>query len=139
MRNFAICGDKIEPSYINNDVIKTLDVEGIKVNLGLIHTKNIDFDPNNPENEFMVVIKTKAFSCNYRDKSMILNAATMKLNKSFYVVGSEFVGEVVKIGAKVTDFKIGDRVIGDGCYPHPKAEGIRPGLPTNNGSKEYQK
>ena len=65
--------------------------------------------------------------------------ATKDLHKSFYVVGSEFVGEVVDIGTDVTEFQIGDRVIGDGCYPHPKVEGIRPGLPTNNGSKEYQK
>ncbi|MEL6928501.1 MAG: zinc-binding alcohol dehydrogenase family protein [Cyanobacteria bacterium J06600_6] len=139
MRNYAVCGNLVEPSYLNRDRIQSLDIEGVKVNFGLIHTQNPEFDRHAPENEQMVLVKTKAFSCNYRDKSIILSMATRNLNKSFYVVGSEFVGEVVEIGAGVTEFQLGDRVIGDGCYPHTKAEGVRPGLPTNNGSKEYQK
>ncbi|MGD1919813.1 MAG: zinc-binding alcohol dehydrogenase family protein [Pleurocapsa sp.] len=139
MRNIAVCGNQVTPSIINNDLIETIDMEGIKVNFGMIHTNDLEFDRNAPENEFMVLIKTKAFSCNYRDKHFILKAATKAPEKSFYVIGSEFVGEVIDIGSKVTELEIGDRVIGDGCYPHVKAEGIRPGLPTNNGSKEYQK
>ena len=139
MRNIAICGNKFAPSTINNDIIQTMEMEGIKVNLGLIHTQDPEFDPSTSENEFMVLIKTKAFSCNYRDKGLILKAAVKAPEKSFYVIGSEFVGEVINIGSKVTELKIGDRVIGDGCYPHAKAKEILPGLPTNNGSKEYQK
>lgn len=139
MRNYAVCGDRLETSFLSKDIIQSLDLEGIKVNFGLIHTKEPEFKRHDPENEFMVWVKIKAFSCNYRDKSLILKAATNNLAKSFYIVGSEFVGEIVDLGTGVTELKLGDRVIGDGCYPHAKAEGIRPGLPTNNGSKEYQK
>ena len=138
MKNIAICGNKITPSIFNKDVIKSIELEGIKVNCGLIHTQDTKFDCNAPENKSMVLIKIRAFSCNYRDKNLILKAATKAPDKSFYVIGSEFVGEVIDSGAEVTEFKIGDRVIGDGCYPHSRVEGIRPGLPTNNGSKEYQ-
>jgi NADPH:quinone reductase-like Zn-dependent oxidoreductase len=57
---------------------------------------------------------------------------------SFYVVGSEFVGEVVDFGPAVTEFQVGDRVIGNGSYPFADAKSVLGGIPTNNGSKEYQ-
>ena len=44
MRNYAVCGKLVEPSYLNNDLIQSLDIEGVKVNFGLIHTKNPEFD-----------------------------------------------------------------------------------------------
>lgn len=138
MRNIAICGNKITSSVLNNKIIETIDLEGIKVNCGLINTPEPKFDSNAPENKLMVLIKIRAFSCNYRDKSLILKTATKAPDSSFYVIGSEFVGEVINIGSEVTELKIGDRVIGDNDYPHSKVKGIHPGLPTNNGSKEYQ-
>ena len=138
MRNIAICGSKLKASTEKNEFIETIDLEGIKVHCGLLSNQDPNFDSNASENKFMVLVKIKAFSCNYRDKSLILKAARKAPDSSFYVIGSEFVGEVIDIGAEVTELKIGDRVIGDGCYPHSKAQGILPGLPTNNGSKEYQ-
>ncbi|MEO1376421.1 MAG: zinc-binding alcohol dehydrogenase family protein [Cyanobacteria bacterium J06635_10] len=138
MRNIAICGSQLKPSILNNEVIDTIDLEGIKVNCGLINTRDPNFDSNAPKNKFMVLVKIRAFSCNYRDKNLILKTATTAPDTSFYVIGSEFVGEVIDIGAEVTELKIGDSVIGDGCYPYSRVEGVIGGLPTNNGSKEYQ-
>ena len=138
MRNIAICGSKVKSSVLKNEVIETIDLEGIKVHCGLINTQDPNFDNNARENRFMVLVKIRAFSCNYRDKSFILKAATKAPDTSFYVIGSEFVGEVIDTGAEVTELTIGDSVIGDGCYPHSRVAGISPGLPTNNGSKEYQ-
>lgn len=138
MKNIAICGSKVKTSFLNNENLETIYLEGVKVNCGLIHTSEPDFNSNAPENKFMVLVKIKAFSCNYRDKSLILTTATKAPDTSFYVIGSEFVGEVIDIGAEVTELKIGDNVVGDGCYPYSRVAGIRPGLPTNNGSKEYQ-
>ena len=138
MKNIAICGSNVKTSFLRNEIVQTINLEGIKVNCGLIHTPEPDLDSNAPENQFMVLVKIKAFSCNYRDKNLILQTATKAPDTSFYVVGSEFVGEVIDIGAEVTEFQIGDNIVGDGSYPHSKVAGIRPGLPTNNGSKEYQ-
>ena len=105
---------------------------------GVIDTTEPAFDPDAPAQADQVLLKVRAFSCNYRDKNLIFKMTTKGPQTSFYVLGSEFCGEVVAAGARVTDFRPGDRVIGNGQYPHSGIEGVRGGLPTNHGSKEYQ-
>lgn len=138
IKNVAICGQKVTPSIFDKNYVEIIEIEGIPISCGLIHTQQPDFILNDPENEFNVLIQKKAFSCNYRDKNLLLKMATQGGDRNFYVLGSEFVGEVVAVGSGVDQFKVGDRVIGDGCYPFSGVDGVRPGLPTNNGSKEYQ-
>ena len=81
----------------------------------------------------------KAFSCNYRDKAIIFSALGRGLERSYYVVGSEFVGEVVEIGPDVSGLSVGDKVIGDNSYRGSRlnADGVLEGVPTNHASKEY--
>jgi NADPH:quinone reductase-like Zn-dependent oxidoreductase len=56
----------------------------------------------------------------------------------FYVVGSEFVAEVLDVGPGVTGLVPGDRVIGNNSYPSSGWDGLAPGVPTNHASKEVQ-
>lgn len=143
MRNIAICGEKVANSYLNHNIIDRIELEGIPVYCGLVNTSKPKFNPHQPENRFRVLVKKTAFSCNYRDKQLILKMACLAQNKPelqsrFIAVGSEFVGEVIDVGLGVKELKAGDRVIGNNQYPDSGEEGILGGVPTSHASKEYQ-
>jgi NADPH:quinone reductase-like Zn-dependent oxidoreductase len=138
MRNISICGSKLQHSLTLPNIVQAMQIEGIDVFCGLIHTEESEFDTNVPQNKFNVLVKKRAFSCNYRDKNMILKTAVHVPEERFYTVGSDFVGEVVALGTEVTEFQVGDRVIGNNSYPDSGVVGLLPGIPTNNASKEYQ-
>lgn len=143
MRNVAICGEQVKSSIISHDFVSAIDMEGLSIHCGLINTQDIEFDNQLPDNRFNILVRKIAFSCNYRDKHFILKMSKMaqekpEIQNRFFTVGSEFVGEVIDIGAGVTDFKIGDKVIGNNKYPHSGVEGILAGIPTNKASQEYQ-
>lgn len=115
-----------------------LEIEGIKVNCGIIHTKDITFASKDPALSNHVLFQVKAFSCNYRDKRLILNTATSSSANRFNAIGSEFVGVILSVGSNVTDLKPGDRVIANNCYPDSGVLGLPPGVPTNHASKEFR-
>lgn len=138
MRNIAICDIEFKKSATPPNLISTVEMDGVPIHCGLIHTEDIEFDNKRPENRLNVLVRKTAFSCNYRDKHFIFKVAAKGYKNRFYVVGSDFVGEVIDIGADVTDFKVGDRVIGNNSYPFSGVEGVVAGIPTNHGSKEYQ-
>lgn len=138
MRNIAICGSHVKNLISSPSFVSAIEMDGVPVFCGLIHTENIKFDRHLPENRFKVLVRKIAFSCNYRDKNFIFKTAIKAPNDRFYVVGSEFVGEVVDIGSDVTDFQIGDKVLGNNHYPNSGLEGVPGGIPSNNSSREYQ-
>jgi len=138
MRNISICGTKLQHSLTLPNIVQAMQIDGIDVFCGLIHTEESEFDANVPKNKFNVLVKKRAFSCNYRDKNLILKTAIHVPEERFYTVGSDFVGEVVALGTEVTEFQVGDRVIGNNSYPDSGVVGLLPGVPTNNASKEYQ-
>ena len=138
MRNISICGSKLQHSLTLPNIVQAMQIDGIDVFCGLIHTKESELDANVPKNKFNVLVKKRAFSCNYRDKNLILKTAVHVPEERFYTVGSDFVGEVVALGTEVTEFQVGDRVIGNNSYPDSGVVGLLPGVPTNNASKEYQ-
>lgn len=92
------------------------------------------------KNQLKVLVKVKAFSCNYRDKGLILSRTRKCSEGSFNFIGSEYVGEVIEVGSEVTRLRIGDRVIINGNYPSSGVKGISPdsGIPTNYASMRYQ-
>lgn len=138
MRTIAICGNNVKNIISSPSFVQSIDMNGVTVNCGLIHTKDIGFDNQLPENKFNILVKIKAFSCNYRDKVLIFTTATQAPNNRFNAVGSDFVAEIIDIGSEVKDFKIGDRVINNNAYPDSGVDGLIPGVPTNHGSKEYR-
>jgi len=136
MRNIAVCGSRVKEFVGAGSHFEQFDLDGAHIICGLIHTKPPDSDLD----RFHVLVNIKAFSCNYRDKALVFSALQKNLEKSYYVVGSEFVGEVVAVGPGVSDLAVGDRVIGNNHYAGlmSEANGIIEGIPTNHASKEYQ-
>lgn len=112
-----------------------------KMTIGLLD----DDDPNYERllNDKNILVQINAFSCNYRDKGILL-----KLNdicnegevsgKYFYsAFGSEFVGRVLRVGKEVSLFKKDDRVIMDATYPF-RENGDMGGVISNYASRRFQ-
>lgn len=137
MRNVAVYGSRnLDLTPYPNSAQK-IQMEGLDLGFALVHSPEPVFNPGAPENAHKVLVKIRAWSCNYRDKALILRAATLANADAYYVLGSEFAGEVLEVGAKVTDLVPGDRVIPDGAWGVPTTRDVQPGLPTNHASKEY--
>lgn len=138
MRRLAICGEKVQVPESSSSYVTSVKVDGVTVHCGLLDSVDPLWASAESLQPQKVLIKVKAFSCNYRDKALILSAATQGKPDQINVIGSEFVGEVIAIGSAVNDLQIGDRVIANGAYPDSGASGVRGGLPTNHGSLEYR-
>lgn len=91
-------------------------------------------------NPYSVIVRIKAFSCNFRDRSLMHvfsnQCQTLSGNQKYFYspIGSEFVGEVVKTGTLVKQFQKGDRVMPDTSYPY-KQDGCIGGVVTNFASQ----
>lgn len=115
-------------------VVDSLTIEGYEVQCGFFRARTHAFEPEGAHRE-SVLVETRAFSCNYRDKALILRMANLPLDRSFYPIGSELCGTVAAVGTAVTDLSVGDRVLVDGYW----ASGPKPwGLPTNHASRTRQ-
>jgi NADPH:quinone reductase-like Zn-dependent oxidoreductase len=135
MKSVAIHSSAMSNLVSFSDAVQTIDLEGVRVLCSLQEIPEPAFDPTSPSAQFSVLVKIHAFSCNYRDKHFILKMATRQDTNGFYVIGSEFVGTVVQVGASVTEFRPGDRVIANAEWPGSGQ--VTGGLPTNHASKEY--
>ncbi|WNJ16378.1 zinc-binding alcohol dehydrogenase family protein [Pontibacter sp. G13] len=149
MKQIAIVHDGIlqaqNPALrVNPSHVQSFDINRYSVSAGLIETLDTPFDAQHPAYQDQVLVKKRAFSCNYRDKALVLKAKhridsfAESSKVKFYTMGSEFVGEVVAVGSQVKHLTVGDRVIGNGNYPYSGYQDVRPGLPTNHGSKELE-
>jgi NADPH:quinone reductase-like Zn-dependent oxidoreductase len=149
MRQIAIFNEMIKDAHpgmlqINPETIQSFSLNYIPVTCGMVNVNDTAFDAADIINYERVLVQKQAFSCNYRDKSLILTAKqaidnfAAKQQVKYFALGSEFVGEVVAVGAGVTQLAVGDRVIGNGSYPYSEHENAKPGLPTNHGSKELE-
>ena len=116
----------------------TIVVDDMMVRSAVIQTAEPTFDRSLERNADQVLIRVAAFTCNYRDKGFLAALQACAPNQ-FFAIGSEFVGRVVDMGASVTEFKIGDRVIANNHFDgRPQSpDGIRHGLPTNQASREF--
>lgn len=139
MRNVAICGSGVKELMPGNGSLTDLEIEGVGLTCGLVVTRPPAFDPHAAENRSRVLLKVKGFSCNFRDLHFILGAARRGAGNSYFVVGSDMVGEVVEVGAEVTLFRAGDRVISNNHYTGRGAAAAAPeGVLTNHASREFQ-
>lgn len=134
-------------SIINNKIIaddfatyfKPVKISGSLIPCGLIDVPKPAFDEKSDDNAELVLVKVDAFSCNYRDKALILKAALRMQNmetsfsKPVSFFGSDFVGRVIKKGSNVHNLNIGDRVIPNCYYP----DGVMPGVVTNEASRGW--
>ena len=90
-----------------------------------------------------VLVRVNAFSCNYRDKGIIVKHALKRSTglrsgvTPFGFFGSDFVGTVVAKGPGVTAFEVGARVIPDCSFPVSRDGSAAPGVVTNEASKGW--
>lgn len=111
-----------------------LVIEGYPVRCGFVTVPDPAFEPDG-QHRAHVLVEVRAFSCNYRDKALILRMSMIPADRRFYVIGSELAGRVIGIGANVRDLSPGDRVMVDGSF----GGDVRPwGLPTNHASRSLQ-
>ncbi|MDN5422610.1 MAG: zinc-binding alcohol dehydrogenase family protein [Chryseobacterium sp.] len=140
MESLSIIGSK---EYIEEiDEIKHcghFNLEKSTVNIGLVTENDLNIS-NVINDDDRVVVRKTAFSCNYRDKTLILHynkeVQDMEADDeiTFSYMGSEFVGEVIEIGKNVNGLKIGDRVIPNIAYPS-YTKGYVGGIPSNHASR----
>jgi NADPH:quinone reductase-like Zn-dependent oxidoreductase len=137
LRNFAIFGRKAADSPGPRDVVQTVTLDDVTVHCGIVHTPEPEFLPDAPEYLNSVLVRVRAFSLNYRDKALIFKMALKGTETAYFVVGSEFAGEVVAVGRGVTTRRPGDRVMSDHAYPETRLPGIKPGVASNHSSREF--
>ena len=118
-------------------VVAEVAIAGVPVHFAVLERPDREFDPDAPENHGMVLVRTRAFSLNFRDKALILGWARRMRPTQYFAIGSELAAEVVACGAGVTRVAVGDRVILNCEYPQRNGEHRpKPGLPTNQASVE---
>jgi len=111
----------------------TVNFGPVQVVLGAVELEQPAFDSEEPNNREYVLLRVNAFSCNYRDKSLLLVNYDQIINSDrlFVPFGSEFSADVIAIGADVCDFQVGDRVMSNCSYPESGMKGVLPGVATN--------
>lgn len=134
----------------------SFELEGLEVHFAMVEREEVPFDPQHPALARHVLIRKRGFTCNYRDKGIILGKTrsfqrwekegfplTEPNDPPLVGIGSDMVAEVVAVGAEVSELTPGDRVINNGSFPdrhhipnNPK--GYRMGLPTNEASNASQ-
>jgi NADPH:quinone reductase-like Zn-dependent oxidoreductase len=83
-----------------------------------------------------VLVRTRSFSCNYRDKAFGY-AVRRHAAHRFFVIGSEFAGEVVAVGPGVTGLRPGDRVMPNHAYTGRTGAEGHGGVVSNQSSREF--
>jgi NADPH:quinone reductase-like Zn-dependent oxidoreductase len=130
----AVAGQGSSVGSADGRPFDELVLEGYSVRCGFVGVAEPAFEPDGQHSSH-VLVDVRAFSCNYRDKALILRMSVIPSDSGFYVIGSELAGRVVAVGAAVRDLAPGDRVMVDGCFGGE----IRPwGLPTNHASRSRQ-
>lgn len=94
------------------------------------------FDKSDPKNYERVLVKVSNFSCNFRDKGVLLKNYHLMVenNQEFLPFGSEFSGEIIAQGKNVFNFSIGQKVMGRYDYPYYDKSNSIGGIVTNTAS-----
>ncbi|HEV2563058.1 MAG TPA: NADPH:quinone oxidoreductase family protein [Rhizomicrobium sp.] len=90
--------------------MKALVCRAIAEDLGTLRIEDITLPPISPD---QVRVRVRAASVNFPDLLMVQGKYQHRPELPF-VVGGEFAGEIVAVGANVERFKIGERVVGGG-------------------------
>lgn len=100
------------------------------------------FDASAERNAEYALVRVDAFSCNYRDKTILLKGEQKVADSGLSAApvayfGSDFVGTVIAIGKNVQNLSVGDYVIPDCSYPHAVVSSAAPGVTTNEASRGW--
>lgn len=133
MHSLVVYGTRGVPGYSLGRQHVTID--GVTVPCGREFTAASPFDPQRAHRAHALV-RVRAVSCNYRDRAIITSSANIPTAR-FASFGSEFVAEVVAVGADVTSLRAGDRVVPD-CHYEGRPQhstGVPAGVPTNRAAR----
>ncbi|MCC6318076.1 MAG: zinc-binding alcohol dehydrogenase family protein [Gemmatimonadaceae bacterium] len=115
-------------------------VDGVDVQCGFVPVATPSFDGSKEGMRGSVLVRVRGFSCNYRDKAFARSMRSVAPQR-FSPIGSEYVAEVVAVGAEVTTLRPGDRVITDHHYVGrpwlAEPGGPRAGVASNQASRGY--
>ena len=141
MKALAVINTDILSSDMVDD-IQEVDIRGTRVTCGVVDIPKPSFNFDSSENDDFVLVRVLAFSCNYRDKAIIVKAQLeMEKNRfdgqalSFF--GSDFVARVEMVGKNVTNLSTGMRVIPNCYYPYSEYDGVGTGVVTNEASRGW--
>lgn len=115
---------------------QTVRVDGFTLACGLVPTTPPTFDPGAPAHATSVLVRVRAVSCNYRDRSILRLMEHVPAGR-FSGVGSEFAGDVIAVGKDVRTLRVGDRVIANSHYTGRTRAPSEPreGIVTNQASR----
>jgi len=141
MRNVVVLNRNSSPLAARLAISATVDLHGVNVTAGILETPDPRFDEKAAHRAQQVLVRVRAFSCSYRDQSVIMGAALSETGTEATPFGTEFVGEVLVTGRDVDTLAPGDRVIPVAYFPDDPAEWRSPtrstfGLPTQNAARE---
>ena len=136
-RKVAILGPGLNSLFPHVSYAEHLELDGLPVSCGLITIPKSSYLRYLEHNPASVLIRVIGFSCNYRDKAGLMRMAASSPPFAYYVLGSEFVGEIVDVGRDVQTLKPGDRVIGNSNYPWIEGAKVPGGIPTVSASSEW--
>lgn len=122
-----------EKNSIDYQYLGRIDFGPVNITIGTIELEQPSFDSGDPSNREYVLLRVNAFSCNYRDKALLLENYNLikRLDHPYVPFGSEFSANVIAIGKDVHDFQVGDRVMSNCSYPESGVEAVLPGVATN--------
>ena len=146
MKSLVLCSENTGENETYGDLalkVACFPLEKSKVYCSMMEVDPPDFDPQVQAHH--VFVRVLAFSCNYRDKSIILAWSTLAAQQiakdseaEYYSgIGSEFVAEVIEVGEAVKTLVPGDRVILDASFPQRRDGEAPGGLSTNHASLRY--
>jgi NADPH:quinone reductase-like Zn-dependent oxidoreductase len=140
MNTLAICNKKIR-NILPKTILHSFKLYNEEIYVGLLNVTPSNF--NNLRDKNRVEVSVNAFSCNYRDKSLMLtfNEKCEENSNSqiniYSPFGSEFVAVVLRVGENVKSLKEGDRVIPNAAYPFRELS-KNGGVPSNYASQRVQ-
>lgn len=134
MRGLAVLAPRTVPGWRRPQVFST-NIHGTHVTFSLVQQQDVDFAVDDELHARSVLVRVHAFSCNYREKTRFLHVARQAGWGGYVVLGSEFAGTVLKVGAAVAEFAPGDPVCGNGSVDPGL---VQPGLATQRASLEMQ-
>ncbi len=146
MKSLVLCSKNTGENETYGDV--ALKVASFPLEKNKVYCSMMEIDPPDFDSQLQahhVFIRVLAFSCNYRDKSIILAWSTLAAQQiakdseaEYYSgIGSEFVAEVMEVGEAVKTLVPGDRVILDASFPLRRDGEAPGGLSTNHASLRY--
>lgn len=142
MKTIAVVPKQIK-QFFPIETVSEVSIEGNSVYLACLNLEQPEFGENIPMNSRKVLVQVESFSCNYRDKAIIVKNALMRDTfplagvAPFAFFGSDFVAKVLRIGSGVRTLQVGDRVIPDCSYPVARENHAAPGVVTNEASRGW--